>query len=174
MTASPTPTVLVSPTALVLSMLHTGGGTQLPVIIARSQVDFMRRALHQPPTVAVMGRGWLSELQLRRLALRRAFSSAPRLLLVLGRDEAPTDEERQFFDAVIVAGQVFLRSARRLQHLVDAPATLAAGASTAAISSSRPGLAPDYFSAPASALMSVPSSPSRDQIMAPRSPFAFM
>ena len=37
-------------------------------------------------------------LDLRLLALRRAFTSAPRLLLVLGRDDTPTPFEQLRFD----------------------------------------------------------------------------
>jgi hypothetical protein len=117
-------TVLVSPTALVLSMLHTGSPTKLPVIVARSREDFMQRALRHPPRVAVVERGWLSELDLRRLALRRAVVNTPSLLLVLRRDEQPTAFERTYFDAIVVSGRVFLRSAKHLQRLVvsgDAP-----------------------------------------------------
>jgi hypothetical protein len=118
MIASNQTRVLVSPTALALSMLHAGGHWNLPISIARSRLDFMRQALSAQPTVAVVGRGWLSEIDLRRLALRRVFSSTPRLLLVLGRDETPTAFEWKYFDAVIVAGKVFSHSAGRLRHLV--------------------------------------------------------
>jgi hypothetical protein len=117
--AAPRTTVLVSPTALVLSMLHTGSPSRLPIGIARSREDFMQRALRHPPRVAVIERGWLSEIDLRRLALRRSVSSTPRMLLVLGRDQEPTPFERMYFDAVVVAGHVFLRSAKHLQKLVD-------------------------------------------------------
>jgi hypothetical protein len=126
----PNTTVLVSPTALVLSMLHTGAPTRLPVTIARSRDDFMQRVLRRPPRVAVVERGWLSELDLRRLALRRAVASTPHMLLVLGRDQQPTALERMYFDAVVVSGRVFLRTAKHLQRLVgvrdpNAPATRA-------------------------------------------------
>jgi len=122
MIAPPNTSVLVSPTALVLSMLHAGSPSRLPVAVARSREDFMRRVLRQPPRVAVVERGWLSQIDLRRLALRRAFSSTPRLLLVLRRDETPTPFEEMRYDAVVVAGKVFLRSAARLRDLVgDAP-----------------------------------------------------
>jgi hypothetical protein len=114
--------VLVSPTALVLSMLHTGAAPRLPIAIARSREDFMRRVLRDPPRVAVIGRGYLQELDLRRIALRRAVSPSPRMLLVLGRDEEPTAFERSYFDAIVVAGQVFMKSAKHLQHLVGVPA----------------------------------------------------
>jgi hypothetical protein len=119
MIATKQTSVLVSPTALALSMLHAGGDSHLPITIARSRLDFMRRALSSQPTVAVVGRGWLTEIDLRRLALRRVFSSTPRLLLVLGREETPTAFEWKYFDAVIVAGKVFMHSAGRLRHLVD-------------------------------------------------------
>src|SRR5207248_3306104 len=89
--------ILVSPTALALSMLHAGGHWQSPISIARSRFDFMRQAMSVQPTVAVVGRGYLSEIDLRRLALRRVFSSTPRLVLVLGREEIPTVFERKSF-----------------------------------------------------------------------------
>jgi hypothetical protein len=117
--------VLVSPTALPLSMMHTGGQSQLPITIARSRLDFMRQALSAQPTVAVVSRGFLDEIDLRRLALRRVFSATPRLLLVLGRDEAPTMLEWKNFDAVIVAGKVFSHSAGKLKTIVDSAAPAA-------------------------------------------------
>lgn len=123
MIASTPTNVLVSPNALVLSLLHAGGGSRVPVAMARSPRDFMRRLSCAPPTVAIVGRGWLSELDLRRLALRRVFSPSPRLFLVLGRGEEPTAFEWKYFDAVIVAGELFLRSARSLQALVAAQRT---------------------------------------------------
>jgi hypothetical protein len=118
--------VLVSPTALVLSMLHTGAAPRLPIAIARSREDFMRHVLRDPPRVAVVGRGFLRDLDLRRIALRRALSPSPRMLLVLGRDEEPTAFERSYFDAIVVAGQVFMKSAKHLQHLIGAPAASSA------------------------------------------------
>jgi hypothetical protein len=117
--------VLVSPTALVLSMLHTGAVPRLPIAIARSREDFMRQVLRDPPRVAVVGRGFLSDTDLRRVALRRALSPSPRMLLVLGRDEEPTAFERGYFDAIVVAGQIFMKSAKHLQNLVGVPASSA-------------------------------------------------
>jgi hypothetical protein len=117
MMASTQTRVLVSPTALALSLLHAGGRA-LPITIARSRLDFMREALGSQATVAVVGRGWLDEIELRRLALRRVFSSTPRLILVLGREEVPTAFERKNFDAVVVAGRVFAMSASRLRHVI--------------------------------------------------------
>ena len=114
--------VLVSPTALVLSMLHTGAAPRLPLAIARSREDFMQRVLRDPPRVAVVGRGFLRDLDLRRVALRRAVSPSPRMLLVLGREEEPTAFERSYFDAIVVAGQIFVKSAQHLQNLVGVPA----------------------------------------------------
>lgn len=122
MTAPTKNNVLVSPTALVLSMLHTGAVPRLPIAIARSREDFMRQVLRNPPRVAVVGRGFLTEIDLRRVALRRAISPSPRMLLVLGREEEPTAFERSYFDAIVVAGQIFMKSAKHLQHLVGAPA----------------------------------------------------
>jgi hypothetical protein len=119
--------VLVSPTALALSMLHAGGRWPLPIAIARSRHDFMRQALSAEPTVAVVGRGWLDEIELRRLALRRVFSATPRLVLVLRRDEMPTALERKNFDAVFVAGNVFMLSAGKLRQLVSSVAQSASG-----------------------------------------------
>lgn len=113
-----TDTVLVTPHPLVLSMLHAGATTRLPTIVARSGEDFMACVLHQPPRVCVVGRGSLSVVDMRRLALRRAFCATPRIVLVLGRDEQPTAAESRFYDAVIVAGELFTRDARRLQALV--------------------------------------------------------
>jgi hypothetical protein len=118
MNASIKPAVLVSPTPLVLSLLYAG--RRMPVTIARSHQDFMMRALRESTRVIVVERGWLSVLDLRRLALRRALSPNPRLVLVLGRDEVPTPFERARFDAVVVAGTVFLKSATQLQLLVGA------------------------------------------------------
>jgi hypothetical protein len=118
----PNTTVLVSPTALVLSMLHTGAPTRLPVTIARSREDFMQRVLRHPPRVAVVERGWLTEIDLRRLALRRAVAPTPHMLLVLGRDQQPTALERMYYDAVVVSGRVFLRTAKHLQRLVGSDA----------------------------------------------------
>jgi hypothetical protein len=125
MIATKQTTVLVSPTALALSMLHAGGQSQLPVTIARSRFDFMRLALSEQPTVAVVGRGFLTDIDLRRLALRRAFSATPRLMLVLGRDEAPTAFEWKSFDAVVVAGEVFMHSAGKLRNLIGNAAVAA-------------------------------------------------
>jgi hypothetical protein len=118
MNASNQTRVLVSPTALALSMVHAGARWKLPIDIARSRQDFMRQALSGQPTVAVVGRGWLNEIELRRLALRRVFSATPRLLLVLGREEVPTALERKNFDAIILASNVFRHSATRLRQLV--------------------------------------------------------
>jgi hypothetical protein len=109
--------VLVSPTALALSMLHAGGRRRR-ITIARSRLDFMRLALTDSPSVAVVGRGWLRELDLRRLALRRVFSSSPKLVLVLARGEVPTLFERKYFDDVIVAAEVFEYGAARLQAMI--------------------------------------------------------
>ena len=110
----PDSSVLVSPTALVLSLLRTGGA-RMP-LMARTREDFLRRN----PRVAVVERGCLDELDLRRLALRRAFDVAPRLLLVLGRDDEPTKQEAANFDTIFVPDLHFTRSARQLRQLVDA------------------------------------------------------
>ena len=117
--------VLASPTALALSMLHAGAGRR-HVTIARSRQDFMRRALSDSPATAVVGRAWLRELDLRRLALRRVFSSSPRLVLVLPRGETPTLFERKYYDDVIVAAEVFAYGAARLQAMLGAPLARAA------------------------------------------------
>jgi hypothetical protein len=110
--------VLVSPTALVVSLLHTRNADPLPVAIANSREDFMRRVRRAPPRVVVVSRNWLSDADLRVLALRRAFSPIPKLVLVLGRDDAPTASEYRRFDAVVVADQDFRGSAARLKRLV--------------------------------------------------------
>lgn len=110
--------ILVSPSALALSLLLAGGQWRLPIQIARSRLDFMHRAFGESPTIGVVTRDWLSVLDLRRLALRRVFTATPRLVLVLRRDETPTTFERKYFDAVIVTGEVFAQSASRLQTLV--------------------------------------------------------
>jgi hypothetical protein len=112
--------ILVTPTALALSLLHAGGRKR-PMTMARTPLDFMRRALTESPAVAVVARGWLSEVDLRRLALRRIFSSSPRLVLVLPRGESPTVFEWKYFDAVVVAGEDFFDTAFKLQRLVNPP-----------------------------------------------------
>jgi hypothetical protein len=112
---TPDSSVLVSPTALVLSLLHAGG-PRVPLAMARTKDDFLRRT----PRVAVVERGCLGENELRRLALRRAYQMAPRLVLVLGRDEEPTDEEAESFDSIFVPDRHFSRSAQKLRELVHA------------------------------------------------------
>jgi hypothetical protein len=114
----PTPpdsSVLVSPTALVLSLLHAGG-PRVPLAMARTRADFLRRT----PRVAVVERGCLGENELRRLALRRAYDRAPHLVLVLGRDDEPTEEESESFDSIFVPDRHFSRSAQQLRQLVAA------------------------------------------------------
>jgi hypothetical protein len=112
--------VLVSPTALALSLLYASAGGRAAVSIARSREDFITRAVTAPYAVVVAERGWLGALDLRRLALRRVFSSSPKLVLVLGRDQLATPFERARFDAIIVAQPVFAASAGDLQALVAA------------------------------------------------------
>lgn len=110
---TPDSSVLVSPTALVLSLLHAGG-PRLPVSMARTRADFLRRT----PRVAVVERGCLGEIELRRLALRRVYDKAPHLVLVLGRDDEPTVEETAAFDSIFVPDRHFSRSAQKLRQLV--------------------------------------------------------
>jgi hypothetical protein len=114
------PSVLVSPTALALSLLHAGRAKRAPVTIARSREDFMMRAMARPYAVVVVERGWLRLLDLRRLALRRVFATSPKLVLVLGRDEIPTPFERARYDHIVVAQRAFAASAASLQQLVTA------------------------------------------------------
>ncbi len=112
----PDASVLVSPTALVLSLLHAGG-PRVPLAMARTKDDFLRRT----PRVAVVERGCLGDNELRRLALRRAYQlSAPHLVLVLGRDEEPTEDETEAFDSIFVPDRHFTRSAQKLRQLVAA------------------------------------------------------
>ena len=110
--------LLVSPTALALSLVHAGRARRAAVTIARSREDFMMRAMKSPFAVAVVERGWLGPFDLRRLALRRAFAAAPKLVLVLGRDEIATPFERLRFDSTVVAQRVFAASVADLQRLV--------------------------------------------------------
>ena len=113
---TPDSSVLVSPTALVLSLLHAGG-PRVPVAMARTKDDFLRRT----PRVAVVERGCLGDNELRRLALRRAYRMpAPHLVLVLGRDQEPTDDETESFDSIFVPDRHFTRSAQKLRQLVAA------------------------------------------------------
>ncbi|HEX4458284.1 MAG TPA: hypothetical protein VIA18_09965 [Polyangia bacterium] len=112
---TPDSSVLVSPTALVLSLLHAGG-PHVPLAMARTKDDFLRRT----PRVAVVERGCLGDNELRRLALRRAYRMAPHLVLVLGRDEEPTADETESFDSIFVPDRHFTRSAQKLRQLVAA------------------------------------------------------
>ena len=112
---TPDSSVLVSPTALVLSLLHAGG-PRVPVAMARTKDDFLQRT----PRVAVVERGCLGDNELRRLALRRAYRMAPHLVLVLGRDEEPTEDETESFDSIFVPDRHFTRSAQKLRQLVAA------------------------------------------------------
>jgi hypothetical protein len=112
--------VLVSPTALALSLLYAGAARRARVTIARSREDFMMRAINTPYAAVVAERGWLGPLDLRRLALRRVFSSTPKLVLVLGRDQVATPFERMRFDSIVVAQPLFAASASDLQELVRA------------------------------------------------------
>ena len=113
----PDSSVLVSPTALVLSLLHAGG-PRVPLAMARTKDDFLRRT----PRVAVVERGCLGDNELRRLALRRAYQlpSPQHLVLVLGRDEEPTPDETESFDSIFVPDRHFTRSAQKLRQLVAA------------------------------------------------------
>lgn len=79
----------------------------------------MLRALAIPYATAVVERGWLSTLELRRLALRRVFQRWPRLVLVLARDQVPTAFEQQRYDAIVVAQPAFARVARDLQRYAN-------------------------------------------------------
>ena len=106
--------------ALALSLLHAGSAQRAPVTIARSREDFMMRAIHTPCAVAVAERGWLNALDLRRLALRRVFTSSPKLVLVLNRDQIVTPFERMRYDTIVVAQERFATSAIDLQLLVAA------------------------------------------------------
>ncbi len=114
------PSVLCSPTALALSLLHAGRARHAPVTIARSREDFMMRAMSHGYAVAVVERGWLRTFDLRRLALRRVFSPAPKLVLVLGRDDVATPFERARFDTIVTPQRRFASTVADVQALVAA------------------------------------------------------